>query len=132
MDQNVGIIGQSVVIKGELSAKEDLTIEGRVEGMIELDHNVLTIGSHGRVDAQVLTKVGIVRGQVSGNITATDAISLHETASVDGQLSAPRIGIAQGASFQGQIDMPRLPDEPSHPAPREARASVPTEGRNSR
>ncbi len=100
-------IGKSVVIKGELSAKEDLTIEGQVEGKIELAQHVLTVGAKGRIKAQVVAKVVIVMGKVNGNITATEAINLRETASVDGELVAPRVGIAEGASFQGQIDMRR-------------------------
>ena len=107
MEQNVGTIGQSVVIKGDLSAEEDLTIEGQVEGKIDLGNNVLSIGSTGRITAQVLAKVVIVMGKVNGNITATEAINLRETASVDGELVAPRVGIAEGASFQGQVDMRR-------------------------
>ncbi len=64
-------IGQSVVIKGDLSAKEDLTVEGQVEGTIELDQSVLTVGPKGRVKAQVSAKTVIVMGKVNGNITAT-------------------------------------------------------------
>ncbi len=111
MEQNVGRIGQSVVIKGELTGSEDLIIEGQVEGKVELDHNVLTIGSTGRITAQVLAKVVIVMGKVNGNITATEAINIRETASVDGALVAPRVGIAEGASFRGQIDMRRSQDQ---------------------
>ncbi len=107
MEQNVGTVGQSVVIKGDLSAQEDLIIEGQVQGTIDLDDNVVTIGSAGRVTAHVLAKVVIVKGKVDGNITATEAIHLRATASVDGELVAPRVGIAAGASFQGQIDMRR-------------------------
>ena len=109
MEQSAGSIGKSVVIKGDLRAKEDLTIEGRVEGTIELDDNVLTIGPNGRIEAQLLAKVVIVMGKVDGNITATETITLRETASVDGALVAPRIGITEGASFRGQIDMQGSP-----------------------
>ena len=94
-----------MVIKGDLRAKEDLTIEGRVEGTVELNDNVLTIGPNGRIEAQLLAKAVIVMGKVDGNITATETITLRETAAVDGALVAPRIGITEGASFRGQIDM---------------------------
>lgn len=105
MEQSAGSIGKSVVIKGDLRAKEDLTIEGRVEGTVELNDNVLTIGPNGRIEAQLLAKAVIVMGKVDGNITATETITLRETAAVDGALVAPRIGITEGASFRGQIDM---------------------------
>ena len=107
MGRDVGTIGKSVIIKGELSAEEDLTIEGQVEGKIELDHSELTIGPNGRVTADVLARAVIVMGTVSGNITATEKINLRETASVDGDLVTPSLGIAEGASVRGQIDVQR-------------------------
>ena len=102
-----GTIGQSVVIKGELSAKEDLTIEGQVEGKIEMEQNMLTVGVNGRIKAQVLAKAVVVMGTVTGDITATEKINLCETASVEGDLAAPRVAIAEGVSFRGLIDMQR-------------------------
>jgi cytoskeletal protein CcmA (bactofilin family) len=104
MEQDVVTIGQSVVIKGELNAKEDLIVEGQLEGKVELDHNVLTIGPAGRIKAQVLAKKVIVMGKVDGNITATEAIQLRETATVDGELVAPQVSMADGASFRGRLD----------------------------
>jgi len=105
MKKNVETIGRSVTIKGELSATQDLTIEGQVEGKMALDNNVLTIGPEGRIDAPVLAKVVNVMGKVDGTITATEAINIRETATVDGALVAPRVGIEDGASFRGQIDI---------------------------
>ena len=105
MEQSGNTVGQSIVIKGELRAKEDLTIEGQVEGKIQLDHGVLTIGPNARVGAQVQAQVVNVMGKVKGSITGTETISIGKTASVDGDLVAPRVGIAEGASFRGQIDM---------------------------
>ena len=107
MGRDVGTIGKSVIIKGELTAEEDLTIEGQVEGRIELDHSELTIGPNGRVTGDVLARAVIVMGTVSGNITATEKINLRETASVDGDLVTPSLGIAEGASVRGQIDVQR-------------------------
>ena len=109
MSGNVSTIGQSVVIKGELSAAEDLIIEGQVEGKIELDDNALAVGLHGRITADVLAKTVIVMGTVKGNITATGTITIRETATVDGELVAPRVGIAEGASVRGQINIQPAP-----------------------
>ena len=100
-------IGKSVIIKGELSGSEDLTIEGQVEGKIELKENVLTIGPNGKIKAQVLAKSVIVQGEVNGNITATDKVDIREGGSVDGDLIAPRVAIAEGAHFRGSVDMQR-------------------------
>lgn len=114
MGQNMGTIGQSVIIEGELSAREDLTIEGQVKGKIELDDNELTVGPNGRIEAEVLAKVVNVMGKVDGNITASDTINIRETAIVDGALVAPRIGITEGASFRGKIEMqPAQPQKAS-------------------
>jgi len=98
-------IGKSVIIKGELSGSEDLTIEGQVEGKIELKQNVLTIGPNGRIKAQILAKAVVVQGEVTGNITATERVDIRDAGSVDGDLSAPRVAIADGAHFRGSIDM---------------------------
>ena len=100
-------IGKSVVIKGELSGSENLTIEGQVEGKIELRQHVLTIGPNGKIKAQVFAKAVVVMGEVHGNITATDRINIRETGSVDGDVTAPRVAIAEGAHFRGSIDMQR-------------------------
>ena len=98
-------IGKSVIIKGELSGSEDLTIEGQVEGKIELRQNVLTIGPNGKIKAQVFAKTVVVQGEVTGNITATERVDIRDAGSVDGDLSAPRVAIADGAHFRGAIDM---------------------------
>src|SRR6201993_4844455 len=72
MERDVVNIGKSVVIKGELNGSEDLTIEGHVEGTIQLRDHVLTIGPNGRIKDQVFAKAVIVLGEVTGNVTASD------------------------------------------------------------
>jgi cytoskeletal protein CcmA (bactofilin family) len=96
-----------VVIKGELSGSEDLTIEGQVEGKIELRQNVLTIGPNGKIKAQVFAKSVIVLGEVVGNVTASEKVDIRDNGSVDGDLVSPRVAIAEGAHFRGSIDMQR-------------------------
>ena len=105
LGRDVVNIGKSVVIKGELSGSEDLTIEGQVDGKIELRQHVLTIGPHGRIKAQVFAKSVIVMGEVNGNIAATEKINIRENGSVDGDVTAPRVAISEGARFRGSIDM---------------------------
>jgi cytoskeletal protein CcmA (bactofilin family) len=104
---NIGNIGKSVVIKGELSGSEDLLIEGQVEGKIELRQNVLTIGSNGKIKAQIFAKAVVVQGEVVGNITASEKVDIRDGGSVDGDLTSPRVAIAEGAHFRGSIDMQR-------------------------
>ena len=105
-------IGKSVVIKGELSESEDLTIEGQVEGKIELRQNILTIGPNAKIKAQVFAKTVVVQGEVHGNVTATERVDIRDNGSVDGDLSAPRVAIADGAHFRGSIDMQRAGAKP--------------------
>ena len=100
-------IGKSVVIKGELNGSEDLTIEGQVEGKIELKEHVLTIGPNGRIKAQVFAKAVIVLGEVTGNVTASEKVDIRDNGSVDGDIVAPRVAIAEGAHFRGSVDMQR-------------------------
>ena len=99
-------VGKSVIIKGELSGSEDLTIDGQFEGnKIEIRQHVLTIGPSGKIKARVFAKAVVVIGEVHGNITATDKISIRENGSVDGDISAPRVTIDEGGHFRGSVDM---------------------------
>src|SRR5947208_2686830 len=107
MEKDIVNIGKSVVIKGELNGSEDLTIEGHVEGTIQLKDHVLTIGPNGRIKAQVFAKAVIVLGEVTGNVTASDKVDIRDNGSVDGDLIAPRVAIAEGAHFRGSVDMQR-------------------------
>jgi len=100
-------IGKSVVIKGELNGSEDLTIEGQVEGTIQLRDHVLTIGPNGKIKAQVFAKSVIVLGEVTGNVTATEKVDIRDKGSVDGDIISPRVAIAEGAHFRGSVDMQR-------------------------
>lgn len=107
MDREVVHIGKSVVIKGELNGSEDLTIDGQVEGKIELRENVLTIGSNGKIKAQVFAKAVVVLGEMTGNITASEKVDIRDNGSVDGDITSPKVAIAEGAHFRGSIDMQR-------------------------
>ena len=107
IERDVVNIGKSVVIKGELNGSEDLTIEGHVEGTIQLRDHVLTIGPNGRIKAQVFAKAVIVLGEVTGNVTASDKVDIRDNGSVDGDIISPRVAIAEGAHFRGSVDMQR-------------------------
>src|SRR2546426_11028898 len=107
MHEERASIGTSIVINGELSGSEDLTIEGQVEGKIELRDHVLTVGSNGHLKAQVTAKSIVVFGHVTGNLTATERVDIRENGSVEGDIVAPRVAIADGSHFRGSIDMQR-------------------------
>ena len=112
MEKDIVNIGKSVVIKGELNGSEDLTIEGHVEGTIQLRDHVLTIGPNGRIKAQVFAKSVIVLGEVTGNVTASDKVDIRDNGSVDGDIISPRVAIAEGAHFRGSVDMQRKAAQP--------------------
>ena len=126
-------IGKSVVFKGELSGSEDLVIEGQVDGKIELRQNVLTIGANGKIKASIFAKQVVVFGEVIGNITASEKVDIRDNGSVDGDIIAPRVAIAEGAHFRGSVDMqrktapapPKAEPKPAAAAPAPAPAAAP-------
>jgi cytoskeletal protein CcmA (bactofilin family) len=124
MEKDIVNIGKSVVIKGELNGSEDLTIEGHVEGTIQLRDHVLTIGPNGRIKAQVFAKSVIVLGEVTGNVTASDKVDIRDNGSVDGDIISPRVAIAEGAHFRGSVDMQRKAGQPAAAKP-DAKAATP-------
>jgi len=109
-------IGKSVVIKGELSGSEDLTIEGQVEGKIDLKDQVLTMGPDGRIRAQVFAKSVVVLGEVNGNVTTSEKVDIRDGGSVDGDIVSPRVAIAEGAHFRGSVDMQRKAAQQTPPS----------------
>jgi cytoskeletal protein CcmA (bactofilin family) len=127
MEKDIVNIGKSVVIKGELNGSEDLTIEGHVEGTIQLRDHVLTIGPNGKIKAQVFAKSVIVLGEVTGNVTATDKVDIRDNGSVDGDIISPRVAIAEGAHFRGSVDMQRkgaAQPQPAKPAAQQQGSSA--------
>ena len=145
MEKDIVNIGKSVVIKGELNGSEDLTIEGHVEGTIQLRDHVLTIGPNGRIKAQVFAKAVIVLGEVTGNVTASDKVDIRDNGSVDGDIVSPRVAIAEGAHFRGSVDMQRkgapvaqavkpaatqTAAQPQPPVPQAAQPATPMAARN--
>ena len=123
IERDVVNIGKSVVIKGELNGSEDLTIEGHVEGKIELKDHVLTIGPNGKIKASVFAKSVIVLGEVHGNVTASEKVDIRDNGSVDGDIVSPRVAIAEGAHFRGSVDMQRKGGQ----APAQAKPAQPAQ-----
>ena len=89
-------VGKPVVIKGELHGSEDLTIEGQVEGKIELKDHVSTFGPHSKIKAQVFAKALVVLDEVNGNIAASEKGDIRDGGSVEGDIVSPRVAIAEG------------------------------------
>ncbi len=98
------VIGSTIVIDGEITGDEDLVIQGTVKGKIALKES-LFVEESGSVEADIETQNVEVSGQVTGNITATEKVELKTQCRVIGDVKAPRILIADGASFKGNVDM---------------------------
>jgi cytoskeletal protein CcmA (bactofilin family) len=98
-------IGPSISIVGDLTGGEDLTILGRVQGKIDLPQHIVTVGESGRVDADIHAKVVSVAGEVHGNLFAGEQILIRKTATMLGNLTAPRVGLEDGCRFRGSVDM---------------------------
>lgn len=119
--KNVSVIGPTLVFKGELSADEDLVIEGDVEGAIAHHKKHLTIGKQGRVKADIHASSVIVEGRLIGDIHSEGVVSLAKGAEVTGNIYCGRIVMEDGARFKGKIDMGEKPKEstPKVPAQKE-------------
>jgi len=101
----VAWIGRSVRIEGKVVSEEDLTIEGHVEGAIELGNHSLSIGPAAEIKADLLAKNITISGQVKGNVKALERIELRATGSVEGDVTAPRFLMADGAVVAGKVDV---------------------------
>ena len=97
------IIGPSIRIKGTLSGKEDLLIQGRVEGRIDLKKNNITVGKSGRIKGDIYGKVISIEGEVRGNLVGEERIVLRQSGKVRGDMRAPRINLEEGATFKGNV-----------------------------
>ena len=98
------VLGPSLRFRGELSAQEDLIIQGSVEGSITHTQS-LTVGTDGSMKGDIRARVIVIDGKVEGDLYATESVNVRATAKVKGNVFAPRVGITEGAFFQGQIEM---------------------------
>ena len=98
------VLGPTLRFRGELSAQEDLIIQGSVEGSITHTQS-LTVGTDGSMKGDIRARVIVIDGKVEGDLYATESVNVRATAKVKGNVFAPRVGITEGAFFQGQIEM---------------------------
>lgn len=101
----VSVIGESLHFKGELSAGEDLIIEGTVEGKINQGKCCLTLRPNGKILADVNATKIFVEGTVKGDLRATVSVTIRESGDVEGNVVAPRVAIDDGAKFNGSVEM---------------------------
>ncbi len=99
------MIGPSIEIKGTVTGDEDLVVEGKVEGTIDLGDHQVTVGQSGRVTADITAKVVNVDGEVAGDLTGSEKVVISRSGRVRGNIVAPRVTLEDGALFKGSIDM---------------------------
>ena len=98
-------IGPSIQISGDVTGNEDVRIEGRVEGTVNLSDNVLTVGKEGQINATANARSIFVEGKVEGDLKADEQIVIQSSGNVRGNIIAPRVTLEDGCKFKGSIDM---------------------------
>ncbi len=126
-DRSASVLGPTLKFKGELSADEDLLIQGKVEGSIKHTSS-LTIGESGHVKADTSAEYIVVEGSVDGDLHGVKSVKVRESANINGNISSPSVSLVEGATFNGNIDMTgekaaRRQDKPVAEAPAESIAA---------
>jgi len=120
--RDLSVLGPTVHFRGQLSADEDLMIQGQVEGSIHHTASRLTVGAKGKVRADVHANHIVVQGEVVGDLFANEAVIIEASARVRGNVFAPRVALHEGALFKGSIDMDGVPEAASAQNPATASA----------
>src|SRR3984957_2511496 len=118
-------IGKAVMIKGQIFSREDLTIDGEIDGSVELHEHRLTVGPNGKLQAGVKAREVVVLGTIHGNVEASDKIDIRKDAKLVGDIKTARIVIEDGAYFKGSIDIarPEISKPSAAPAPKPVAAT---------
>jgi len=108
-------IGRSITIRGDVTGDEDLYIQGRIEGTVDLKQHNVTVGPEGRVKANIKGRMVTIEGEVDGDVRGQEQVALRSASKVNGDIVAPRVVLEDGASFLGSIDMSgKAPSEHKH------------------
>ncbi len=105
------IIGSGVKVKGEISGKEDLTVHGQVEGIINFKKSQVIVTKSGSIKAEIYGKIISIEGEVEGNLIGKEKIVLQPSGVVRGNMTAPRVHVEDGAKFKGNVDMESMNTE---------------------
>lgn len=127
MKEKIVNIGRSVIIKGELTGNENLNIEGRVEGKIELKDHDLVIGPHAEITAEINAKNVTIEGSVVGNVSGGELVEIKASGSLAGNIESSRICIADGAHFKGSVNLRKAaeaPEKKQTPKPEHAKFDI--------
>jgi cytoskeletal protein CcmA (bactofilin family) len=120
------VIGKTILVKGSVSGKEDLLVDGRLEGDVDLPENRLTVGPGGHIEGKIRAREIVIYGVVQGNLEASERVEIRKAAKVIGDLKASRPVIEDEAYFKGNVETIRVdPPKPPKPAPPPAAAVEP-------
>jgi cytoskeletal protein CcmA (bactofilin family) len=98
-------VGKSVIFRGDLISSEDMTIDGRVEGTIEVRDHRLTIGPNANIEADIVAKSVTIFGKVTGSVTGQDKVEIRLSATVEADVACASLAIQEGAQFCGKVAM---------------------------
>ena len=115
VNESSSFIGRSMKLKGNISAEEEILIEGIVEGSIKMKHNVI-IGKSGKVKADIIAKEIIIKGEVNGNVHGHVKVEIVPGGILNGDIISEKVVLAEGAKFKGNIDMSIKNEEPEKKA----------------
>jgi len=118
-------VGKSITIKGDISGDEDLLIEGKVEGKVDLPEHQLTVGANGICEATVNAKTVIVTGRIAGDVTGLERVEIQASGVVDGDVKAPRLIVEEGAVLNGSISMTKKDGASASSKPQASTSSQP-------
>ncbi|MDX2151513.1 MAG: polymer-forming cytoskeletal protein [Bryobacteraceae bacterium] len=121
--RGAAMIGKSVLVNGQVMSREDLYVDGEVDGSIEMQEHKLTVGPNGKVQAGIKAREVVVIGSVNGNVDASDKIEIRRDARLVGDIRTARIVIEEGAYFKGSVDITRT--EPAKQQAKPAAAPAP-------
>jgi cytoskeletal protein CcmA (bactofilin family) len=110
-------IGRSITIRGEVTGDEDLLIQGRVEGSVNLEQHAVTVGPDGEVKADIGARVVTIEGKVEGDVQADEQVIVRSSGRLQGDITSPRVMLEDGAYFRGGVDMTDKAGAPSKRAP---------------
>jgi cytoskeletal protein CcmA (bactofilin family) len=108
VERKLAVLGPTLRFKGDLSAEEDFILQGRVQGSIHHAQRII-IGTQGAVTGNIYARVVVIDGNVEGDLHGVESVVVHETGRVVGNIFAPRVGLVDGAVFNGRIDMSGTP-----------------------
>lgn len=102
------LLGQSLSLEGKITGSEDLILEGKLKGIVDLKDNAVRLTSHGRVEGDIIARTIGIEGEVVGNLYAAEMVCIHRSGYVQGIVSAPRVIVEDGARLKGSIDVDSL------------------------